>query len=257
MRFCEKFHVTPGHVRGIPYFHSGSQSDNLFGVDGVTVDLLKSKLLGASSGERRVMQRRVDSGERRERQRYRRSAVLGPAVIESGGTVFEGEVLNISTGGALVRIEQRFAPEDVFTISIDGSEPLRAVLMRHGNGNHGIAFREDPARIDKIISDLLTGKGSGKELRVHPRRLVMLGGSFHLDGHRVVCSIQNLSLGGMFVRSDEIVPLGTPFEIDIARFGTKRSRPVRIDPGGMGCVFVSEPDKIVQVIGHLLSDPKR
>ena len=178
-------------------------------------------------------------------------------MIESAGTVFEGQVLNISTSGALVRIEQRFAPEDVFTISIDGSEPLRAVLMRHNNGNHGIAFREDPARIDQIIDDLLSSKGGGRELRVHPRRLVLLGGSFYLDGHRVICSIQNLSLGGMFVRSDEVVPLGMAFEIDIARFGTMRARPVRIDPSGMGCVFLSEPDEVVRVIGHLLPDPKR
>ena len=221
------------------------------------VDLLKSKLLGAGGSDRRIMQRRVDGGERRERQRYRRSAVLAPAVIESGGTVFEGQVLNISTGGALVRLEQRFAPEDAFTISIDGGEPLQAVLMRHSNGCHGIAFRdEDPARIDRIIDDLLSGKSKSSDLRAHPRRLVLLGGSFHLHGHRVVCSIQNLSLGGMFVRSDEIVPLGTPFELEIARFGTLRSRPVRIDPGGMGCTFVTEPDEVVQIIGHLLPDPK-
>ena len=154
----------------------------------MTVDLLKSKLLGAGSAERRVSQRRNGMGERRERQRYRRSAVFLPAIIVSGGTVFEGQVLNISTGGALVRIEQPFASEDVFTISIYGSEPLQAVLMRNNNGNHGIAFREDPARIDKIINDLLTGKDSGHELRVHPRRLVLLSGSFYHDGHRVTCA---------------------------------------------------------------------
>lgn len=178
-------------------------------------------------------------------------------MIESGGTEFEGQVLNISTGGALVRIEQAFAPEDVFTISIDGSEPLQAVLIRNNNGNHGIAFREEPARIDRIISDLLTGKGSGHELRAHPRRLVLLSGSFYLHGHRVVCAIQNISLGGVFVRSDEIVPLGTQFELDIARFGTMPLRPVRIDPSGMGCVFVAEPGEVIQRFGHLLSDPTR
>ena len=211
----------------------------------MTVGLLKSKLLGA------------DSGELRDRRRYRRSAILAPAMIESAGTIFEGQVLNISTGGALVRIEQPFAPEDIFTIRIDGSEPLQAVLMRHNNGSHGIAFREDPARIDKIIDDLLSRKGSVSELRVHPRRLVRLSGSFYLDGHRVICAIQNISLGGAFVRSDEIVPLGTDFELDIARFGTMTLRPVRVDPAGMGCIFVVEPEEVVQRFGHLLSDPKR
>ena len=213
------------------------------------MDLLKSNLLSTSDGETAL--------SRRDKQRYRRNAVIAPAMIESAGTVFECQVLNISTGGALVRIEQPFAPEDIFTIRIDGSEPLQAVLMRHNNGSHGIAFREDPARIDKIIDDLLSSKGSVSELRVHPRRLVRLSGSFYLDGHRVICTIQNLSLGGAFVRSNEIVPLDTPFELDIARFGTMPLRPVRIDPRGMGCMFDAEPQEVLERIGHLLLDPKR
>ena len=171
--------------------------------------------------------------------------------------MYEGHVLSISTGGALVRINQPFSPQDVFTISIDGSEPVKAALMRSNTGNHGITFREDPERIDMIIDDLLTGKGGGKELRVHPRRLVRLSGSFYLGDQRVDCTVQNISLGGASVRSDEIVPQGTPFELNIARFGTMTSRPVRTDPAGMGCKFIAEPDEVMQRFGHLLSDPTR
>ena len=81
---------------------------------------------------------------------------------------------------------------------------------------------------------------------------MLLTGGFY-RGHRYVrCNIRNISLSGVFVATDDPLPIGTDFELTITRIGVIPVRAVRADPAGMGCVFLCKQDEIVRRLGHLL-----
>ncbi len=205
---------------------------------------LKSKLLGSNDSQL--------VAPRRDLQQHRRSAFFAPAMLEADGEMFEGQILNISRGGALVQIDRPFTPSDEFAIRIDGGEELRAILVRSAEDKHGIAFREDPNTVATVVERLLAGQDDGADLRVHPRRLVLLGASFQFDGAEVVCKVQNISRGGVFVRSETALGQNADFSLTIGRFGAMSVRAVRLTAAGMGCAFLDEPADVVARIGHLL-----
>jgi hypothetical protein len=187
-----------------------------------------------------------------DRQRYNRSAVFAPAVIRADDETYECDVLNVSAGGALIRTRRPFSYSGTFAICIAGLEELRAQLVRTHENNHGIAFEEDPGYTAGIVKELLMNPAYSRDHRSHPRRLVFLAGSFYLGGHYVRCKIQNLSVGGLFVRSEAIADPGEEIELTIARFGVMPVRVVWSNEHGMGCHFLDPPAEIIARIGHLL-----
>ncbi len=205
---------------------------------------LKSKVLGSSDSPL--------VAPRRDLQQHRRSAIFAPAMLEAGGEMFEGQVLNISRGGALVEIDRPFSPAGEFAIRIDGNAPLQAILVRSNEGKHGIAFREDTNTVAVVVERLLAAQDNVSDLREHPRRLVLLGASFHFEGAEVICKIQNISRGGVYVRSETPLVEPTNFSLTIGRFGAMSVRAVRLETAGMGCQFLEEPADIEARIGHLL-----
>jgi hypothetical protein len=192
---------------------------------------------------------------RQEKRRQRRSAILAVAEIEAGGAKFNGQILNLSAGGALFRIAEPFSAPNGLTVSIDGAEPLHAALIRSHAENHGVAFVEDPARVDRVIDGLLGIDKGAKDLRVHPRVVVSYPAAFSHEGQAVQCSVINLSLGGAFVRCELDLPRDTEFVLDIVRFGTFRARVARSADGGMGCLFRVGSDEITDRLGEVLPLP--
>ncbi len=192
---------------------------------------------------------------RREKRQHRRSTILAVAEIEADGIMFNAQILNLSAGGAMFRIAEPFSAPDGLTVSINGSEPLHAALIRSHAENHGVAFVEDPARIDRVIEGLRGIDKGARDLRVHPRVAVSYPATFSHDGHAVECSVLNLSLGGAFVRSDMILSPGSEFVLDIVRFGTFRARVARGTDGGMGCLFRVGSDEISDRLGDVLPLP--
>ncbi|HJM61790.1 MAG TPA: hypothetical protein QF813_09925 [Alphaproteobacteria bacterium] len=88
--------------------------------------------------------------------------------------------------------------------------------------------------------------------QAHPRRLALLGASFHFDGSGVSCKIQSISGDGVLLRSETTPEHNTNFPLTIRRFGTMSVRSVRTQPNGMGCSLVEKPARIEVRIGHLL-----
>jgi hypothetical protein len=198
----------------------------------------------------------TDSEARRqEKRQHHRSAILAAAQIEAGGRVFGGQVLNVSAGGALFRIAQPFSAPDGLTISIDGAESLHAALIRSHAENHGVAFVEDPARVDRVIDGLRGIDKGARDLRVHPRVVVSYPATLSHDGQAVQCSVLNLSLGGAFVRCELALPRDTELVLDIVRFGSFRARVARSTDSGMGCLFRVGSDEIGDRLGDVLPLP--
>jgi hypothetical protein len=194
----------------------------------------------------------ADDDQPQNRQRYRRSAVFFPAVIRAGEETYECDVLNVSSGGALVRTRRPFRHSGTFTICIAGLEEVSAQLVRTHENNHGIAFEQDPAYVEDIVRELLMNPAYSRDHRAYPRRLVFLAGSFYLGDRYVRCKLQNLSAGGLFVKSEVKADLGDEIELTVARFGDMPVRVVWRNEHGMGCCFLDLPEEIIARIGHLL-----
>jgi hypothetical protein len=182
-----------------------------------------------------------------EKRQHRRSMILAEAEIKAGGAVYHGQVLNISAGGALFRIAKPFA--------IDGGEPLHAALIRSHAENHGVAFVEDPARVDRVIDGLRGIDKGARDHRVHPRVVVSYPAAFSHQGQVVECSVLNLSLGGAFVKCELALPKDTELDLEIVRFGTFRARVARSADGGMGCLFRVGTEEVVDRLGDVLPLP--
>ena len=215
----------------------------------MTKTLLRSNILR----RRRAGPKASEDPHPQNRQRYRRSAVFLPAVIRAGEEDYECDVLNVSAGGAQVRTHLHFRYSGIFAIRIAGFEELRAQLVRTHENNHGIAFEQDPADVEEIVRELLTNRSYSYDQRAHPRRLVFLSGSFVLGGVcDVPCKVQNISAGGVFVKSELRADAGKEIPLTIARFGNMPVQVVWSDGRGMGCCYLKPPAEIMDRIGHLL-----
>ncbi|MDP6952222.1 MAG: PilZ domain-containing protein [Alphaproteobacteria bacterium] len=204
------------------------------------MDVLKPKLLPFASDDR---------------QRFRRLAVLAPALIEIGGRVYEGEVRNISTGGALIRVDQALAPDQRITLSIAGNAPLAATVIRLSSAGIGIAFQADTESVDQVIDSLASGR-SGAEARSHPRRMVLLGGALLSGAKRLECTVQDLTLGGAGVRCETDLQGDDTLQLDIERYGALPVHVVRAGEHRVGCMFEADPAQVRRILGRLLSERK-
>ena len=190
--------------------------------------------------------------------RYRRTAVLMPAVIRDGACETACQVLNISASGALIRVPAGAVPEMSFTIQIEHHQPFQAEVVRRGHDDQwGIAFFDSPRQVQAIIGQILDDQDSNRDQRLFPRRLVMLAGSFYLGDQFVQCRIRNLSVGGAFLKAPVHLGPGHRIGLRIDRFGTMPAAVVWLSRRGMGASFLEESAVILDRIGHLLPPPPR
>jgi len=109
-----------------------------------------------------------------------------------------------------------------------------------------------------------------KNRRKHPRvRAPGVGAHLRTERGRASCQVENVSLGGLFVRTDRLEEVGTEIFVDIVRPGWKRQLTVaarvtsRVDAGegrltkqppGMGLQFLHLDEKQHQRLRSLLRE---
>ncbi len=112
--------------------------------------------------------------------------------------------------------------------------------------------------------------GMGKNRRKHPRvRAPGMAAHLRTERGRAGCQVENVSLGGLFVRTDRLEEVGTEIFVDIVRPGWKRQLTVaarvtsRVDAGegrltkqipGMGLQFLQLDEKQHQRLRSLLRE---
>ncbi len=187
-----------------------------------------------------------------DKQRFKRCAVFLRATINVDNQPYDCEVLNISAGGALIRVSGTPEFDGEFTINMEGFPPLSAEVVRTHQNNHGIAFREDPKKVAEMVAELLASSPHAREQRRFPRRLVLLAASFYVGDRFVQAKVHNLSAGGAYIKADTLPDPGQTIDLNLARFGIMRVRVVWTDEGAMGVNFVDPTSEIIKRIGHLL-----
>lgn len=190
-----------------------------------------------------------------ERQQHPRSAVLCPAKIQSGDRQIDCEILNLSAGGAKVRVSQSFDYEPSVSITIDdfGTYPCDIVWQ---DGEHlGIRFPESVREQTERLQEELKTFENPKDRRRFTRNSVLWMGRIIVDERMVDCKILNISVGGAkIVVSDSFDYVG-PVTLRIDRFGDFEGEIVWQAREKRGVKFLEDPQVVAQRLGHAL--PKR
>lgn len=187
-----------------------------------------------------------------DKQKYKRTAVFLPATVEAAGRTFQCDVLNISAGGALIRMHEQAEIKGVFSIEIQGHATLQAEVARAHGDKYGIAFQEDPKAVAALVEELLQASPHNREQRSHPRRLVLLGASYYVGDQFVQGKVCNISAGGLCVRADTLPEPGQTLDLNLGRFGTMPVHVIWANDEAMGARFLDPAPDVIKRIGRLL-----
>ena len=103
----------------------------------------------------------------KNRHRYKRSSVFcaGKIIFDDG--VIDCDVLNISAGGAQIRVVGDLEPPDSFSLRIEGFDEFNCEVVRRAGSKYGLAFHEPPDYLpsDRWL-DQFPGRGLADDLAV-------------------------------------------------------------------------------------------
>lgn len=191
-----------------------------------------------------------------EKQEDPRRSVYVAARLTSGEDTIDCQILNISTGGAKLRIKHagEIDAEVVLTIESHGTFPAR-VAWRKGD-QMGLEFLGDRARAARLVWDLLENPDVEKESRRFTRTRVLWSGRLHASGRAADCRVLNISAFGARVRLVEPTVIDSRVTLRIERFGEFPSDVVWKDGEFLGISFRDDPEDIVQIFGEALPNAR-
>ena len=191
------------------------------------------------------------ANKNQDKQQFPRRAVLMAATLVVADEHVPCEVLNISEGGAKVRLkgEVVFRPRVVLYIN---EFALEADVVWHTDDNMGLKFRMSPEAVGKIIDGSLAAAANPRERRDHTRRSVLMSGRLMVSGRETDCVVCNISLAGAQVRVKQVPESGQELNLRIDRFGTFPAQVVWLDGENVGLHFLIEPAAVSAIVGDFL-----
>jgi hypothetical protein len=189
------------------------------------------------------------SAELEDRQRYPRTAVFCSAKLAAAGQTWDCEVLDISVGGAKIRVQSPLdlAPELSLTI---GSLGTYAVRVMWQNGQFlGVAFLCDLETSTQLVKEVVENPRTNKEQRKHPRTAVLWSGRLHAGAKGANCRVLNISAAGAKVRLLEPLPPAPVVSLRIERFGEFPGDVIWREDDFLGIKFRDDPEDITQIFG--------
>ncbi len=188
----------------------------------------------------------------KNRHRFKRSSVFCAGKIIVSDLILDCDVLNISAGGAQIRIIGDKDPPDAFRLRIEGFDEFDCDVVRRAGRKIGLTFNAPPEEVEKLVDDIIDHPEKTNEVRKFPRRLVLLSGAIYVENRAVDCRILDISVGGARLRTERAFEHDSRFPLMIYRFGEFPVQVAWEDDTELGITFTDEPDEIQRVIGHIL-----
>ena len=102
------------------------------------------------------MQKRAESrASSRDRRRHKRAHVLFNGRLISGDRSAQGVLLDVSAGGARIRLSEPLEAGSAITLRLARSLDFHVEVVWRNEQTIGLRFREKPARIAATLSGLL------------------------------------------------------------------------------------------------------
>lgn len=183
----------------------------------------------------------ADSARAELRQHARQgTALAGQLFTSARNTAMPCQVVNLSSGGALVTCDFDIDPAQPAMLYVDHFGRFECRIA-HVTGAHiGLEFTIGPAKRARLKNMLAADGADGitvlRRLRGHPRVVAPnLLDLVRQNGETIRCEVIDASLDGVSLRTDARLPVG-----EIVRAGKTRWRIVRHHDHGMAMHYQSE-----------------
>jgi hypothetical protein len=188
-----------------------------------------------------------------EKQQFTRTSTFYAGRLIGDGTLLDCEILNISAGGAKIRVAGTApAKGERHKLRIDRIGEFRASVAWVDGDLVGLAFQEDPRRVAMIIQNDLDEVVNPRDRRRFVRCSVLWSGVLHSGRGQADCIIVNISASGAKVRLLQPFRNEAPVRLKIHRFGEYACDVMWQTDEAIGVRFVDDPRKIAEVIGEIL-----
>lgn len=193
-----------------------------------------------------------DVVEAPDRRDHPRLSVYVGAQLNSSERVDDCEILNISSGGAKIRVPESadYDAEVILTIKDHGSFAAR-VTWREG-AYLGLEFAGDRERASRLIWDLIENPEVERDHRRFTRTAVLWSGQLRSGVGSADCRVLNVSAFGARLRLLERLDYDERVMLRIERFGEFPSDVVWNDGEVLGISFHDDPEDVAHVLAESL-----
>ena len=190
-----------------------------------------------------------ESADLNERQRHPRTAVFCPGELASAEQAWDCEILDISAGGAKIRLATPLDPAAELSLTI-GSHGTLPVQVMWQNGQYlGVAFLCDLETSTQLVRDVVENPGTSREQRDSPRTAVLWTGRLHAGAQGADCRVLNISAAGAKIHLLEPLPPAPMVSLRIDRFGEFPGDVIWREEDLLGIRFRDDPEDIIQIFG--------
>lgn len=188
----------------------------------------------------------------RDRQQHPRYSTLCPGTFYVGDREVDCKVLNISAGGAKVRLAEPVEIDSQVRVQIDRVGEFSGRVAWCNGTTLGIEFHDELSDFAHIVEDILSDDVSEDERRSAARTSVLWSGKLLSAGQVMNCRVLNISAKGAQLRTEKPFECGLEVILSIDRYGEFSGKLVWQDGANLGIKFHDNPDNIARVLGEAL-----
>lgn len=198
------------------------------------------------------------SGETAKAGRIRDSRELSRYAVFCDGTLLVGEegreckVLDISSGGAHIRVDTPLESEGPFKLKINKCGELECKIVWQTDKKSGLLFFLDKPKEKEQFADRVRQNyaESGDQKRLAPRRSVIFPARAYFGNLIVDCRIKDISKTGAQVMFNEALNFSAPFGLAIKKFGKFSCDIAWREETNLGVTFLKTPPGFDHFVEH-------
>lgn len=188
----------------------------------------------------------------RDQQQHPRLSVYVTARVISRDRSEDCEILNVSVGGAKIRVAADSEISGMVALAIEAKGSIPAKVSWRNGPLVGLEFMGDSVDSSRLVWELLENPEVDKERRRCTRTSVLWSGYLHSAGRATACRVVNISAFGAKIRLFEPVALESRVSLRVERFGEFPSNVIWKEGNFLGISFRDDPEDIIQIFGDAL-----
>lgn len=191
-----------------------------------------------------------------DRQRHVRTATLLPGRIVAGDMSCSCEMLNLSVGGARLRLERVPAGLDRVTVQIEGYPDMSGYVVWRTEHEVGVEFDYESRQSAQQLQSELKPQQVSADQRKSVRVSVLWSGRIlgEQGDDDLPCMVLNISAEGARMRLS-IPAAGRDFDrirLHVDRLGQLAGRVAWREADEMAIAFDEDPDRIAEMLSRVL-----
>ena len=183
-------------------------------------------------------------------QKHPRHQTLCRATFCVDGRDLDCKVLNISVGGAKVRLAEPVEVDTQIRLKLRRIGEFAGRVAWRNGATLGIEFHEELREVASIVEEMLGQDENLVERRAFPRTSVLWAARLLCGAQVVGCRVLNVSAGGIKIRCDRAFKSADDVILKINRFGEFAGTIVWREGADLGIEFHDSPEEIIRVLGE-------